>query len=147
MSWTHVWKKKSGRRRLLKARRRQMSRQWKDSAFRGKMLRHLEKVRESPKFKRAARKNLEGGRGYWKEHPRKFLEIQKMGTTASSRAQRKKNGNCDICKKRCKVQRDHDHKTGKARGGLCFNCNMGLGYFKDSRKLLGRAAKYLRNFR
>lgn len=38
---------------------------------------------------------------------------------------------------------DHDHKTGKIRGVLCINCNMGLGCFKDDTKLLRRAFEYL----
>jgi hypothetical protein len=38
---------------------------------------------------------------------------------------------------------DHCHNTGKVRGLLCFNCNNGLGRFKDSTRLLNEAIKYL----
>lgn len=38
---------------------------------------------------------------------------------------------------------DHDHRTGTFRGFLCFNCNIGLGKFKDSPELLARAITYL----
>jgi len=38
---------------------------------------------------------------------------------------------------------DHDHQTGKIRGLLCTNCNLGLGLYKDSPVLLRSAAKYL----
>jgi len=39
---------------------------------------------------------------------------------------------------------DHCHKTGKARGLLCHNCNRGLGLFQDNPEVLERAAKYVR---
>lgn len=38
---------------------------------------------------------------------------------------------------------DHDHTTGKIRGVLCSNCNMGLGMFKDKKELLMKAISYL----
>lgn len=41
---------------------------------------------------------------------------------------------------------DHCHKTGKVRGLLCFNCNQGLGNFKDSAGLIISASEYLKSF-
>ncbi len=38
---------------------------------------------------------------------------------------------------------DHDHKTGAVRAVVCFNCNGGLGQFKDNVALLRTAAAYL----
>lgn len=38
---------------------------------------------------------------------------------------------------------DHCHKTGKIRGVLCFDCNLGLGKFKDDPDLLEFARIYI----
>lgn len=59
------------------------------------------------------------------------------------------NGVCAICKgtnkngKRLSV--DHCHNTNKVRGLLCHNCNMGLGYFRDTIDILKDAISYLEN--
>src|SRR5450756_334040 len=39
---------------------------------------------------------------------------------------------------------DHDHKTNKVRGILCFHCNSVLGNAKDSVKVLEAAISYLK---
>ena len=38
---------------------------------------------------------------------------------------------------------DHDHKTGKLRGLLCHQCNVGIGNFKDSIDRMINAILYL----
>ena len=43
-----------------------------------------------------------------------------------------------------KMAIDHDHATGKVRGLICYNCNIGLGHFKDSIDTLERAIEYLK---
>lgn len=56
------------------------------------------------------------------------------------------NGVCEICKRLCRIHRDHCHRTGKSRGGLCQKCNLGLGLFNDNTALLRAAVKYLERF-
>jgi len=50
---------------------------------------------------------------------------------------------CIICGLEKKIVVDHNHVTGEVRGGLCDNCNIGLGHFKDNPELLRLAALYL----
>jgi hypothetical protein len=65
---------------------------------------------------------------------------------------KKQRGRCAICKSKDPKRRnvranrfhvDHDHKTKRVRGLLCFICNLGLGSFKDNPKLLKNAQLYL----
>jgi len=55
------------------------------------------------------------------------------------------NNKCLICKKKTKLVIDHDHKTGKFRGLLCRECNLGIGLLKDNVTILKMAIKYLEN--
>ncbi len=52
---------------------------------------------------------------------------------------------CEIpgCGNVGKIHFDHCHKTGKARGWLCFNCNAALGHVKDRSAVLRSLADYL----
>ena len=42
---------------------------------------------------------------------------------------------------------DHCHETGLIRGLLCQNCNAGIGMFRESPDILGKAIKYLSKWR
>mgnify|MGYP001592826725 CR=1 FL=1 len=57
------------------------------------------------------------------------------------------NGGCAICGGQNpsgnRLAVDHSHTTKKVRGLLCVNCNMGLGCFKDTPKLLLKGLNYI----
>lgn len=56
-------------------------------------------------------------------------------------------GGCAICRGHNKSGKalavDHNHTTGKVRGLLCSNCNIGIGNLRDSATLCRLAAEYL----
>ena len=59
----------------------------------------------------------------------------------------RQRGACPICwcaLADARASVDHDHGTGKVRGILCSNCNVGIGYFKDDPALLASAIEYLK---
>jgi hypothetical protein len=61
-------------------------------------------------------------------------------------AQRAEPTHCELCgdaPRQRGLASDHDHLTGHWRGWLCTRCNAGLGMFRDSPELLGRAILYL----
>jgi Recombination endonuclease VII len=54
------------------------------------------------------------------------------------------DGKCRICGTPDPMHVDHDHLTGRVRGILCFNCNGGLGHFRDDVTTMQRAITYLK---
>lgn len=58
-------------------------------------------------------------------------------------------GKCAICRKPPNCGRykglnvDHDHRSGKIRGLLCWSCNAGLGHLGDDIRGIRRALSYL----
>lgn len=57
---------------------------------------------------------------------------------------KEQNGSCAICEtKPLKLCVDHCHATGKVRGLLCNDCNLGIGKLKDNIKTLQNAISYL----
>jgi transposase-like protein len=67
---------------------------------------------------------------------------------------KEQRGKCRICGQHIRwgngtatsVCVDHCHMAEKIRGLLCYNCNLGLGNFKDSLGLLMNAASYISRF-
>ncbi len=62
---------------------------------------------------------------------------------------KEQNGVCAVCFTFSKTRRtehlfvDHDHKTGKVRGLLCRDCNIGLGNLRDSIFIIRSFEQYL----
>ena len=58
------------------------------------------------------------------------------------------NNKCKVCNQICPTGKDlavdHNHQTGKVRGLLCKNCNIGLGMFFDNLDFLESAVLYLK---
>ncbi|WP_344824736.1 endonuclease VII domain-containing protein [Actinocorallia longicatena] len=52
-------------------------------------------------------------------------------------------GLCALCGVKAAEHVDHDHRTGKVRGVLCFTCNVALGQLKDDAGMLLKAIAYL----
>lgn len=57
------------------------------------------------------------------------------------------DGLCAMCYERPAEHVDHNRATGQVRGLLCFNCNGGLGQFRDEIELLELASNYLESHR
>lgn len=65
----------------------------------------------------------------------KEKDLQKMINIA--------DGKCMICNRKTFLHIDHCHSTGKVRGLLCKNCNLGIGLFKDNPEILKSCIEYL----
>jgi len=87
---------------------------------------------------RETRKRLHGG-------SRNYHLRSRYGVSAADVAVLvdEQGGVCPICRRFEPGHVDHDHATGKVRGVLCFNCNGGLGQFRDDLDALAHAIGYL----
>ena len=70
-----------------------------------------------------------------------------IGAADVERMIEEQNGLCAICEENPPEHVDHDHETGEVRGILCFNCNGGLGQFRDRVDILKKAITYLERTR
>lgn len=110
---------------------------------------HIDRARKrsarSPKCRECTRtQNTEWNR---KSARRALLKKYDLREIDYHRMLVEQGGGCKICGGTCTSGRrlavDHCHKSGGVRGLLCRSCNVGLGHFKDSPKLLLLAAEYL----
>lgn len=77
-----------------------------------------------------------------------IIKLSKLGITLEeyNNLVKIQNGKCAIClksEKNKKLAIDHDHKTGKIRGLLCFRCNFGMTWFNENADNFDRALTYL----
>ena len=105
-----------------------------------------------------AKKRSEKRKEYFKNY-RKENALRRYGLTEEKYNEilKAQNGGCAVCGKKesarsynakngaQRLSIDHDRKTGEVRGLLCFSCNRGMGYLKDSVKLLESAIRYLKS--
>ncbi len=105
---------------------------------------------QSPKAEAYRKKNEEE----LKAKGRKQHLKKKFGLTIEeyNKLLKKQNGVCVICGKKEIVKWkgilkslavDHNHKTGKVRGLLCYKCNIGIGFFQEDILILKKAIEYL----
>jgi hypothetical protein len=97
----------------------------------------LEKQRERSKQWYANPENRLRRKKYNKDWwQRKIKELEEM-------VGRSKPSKCEICGGNGQICFDHCHKTGKARGWICMNCNTILGKVNDDVEILKKLINYL----
>lgn len=102
--------------------------------------------------KPTARERLGITRGEWatlSPRDRYLRETYGMTEKQFCEMRDKADGGCHICGKQPKPGKvhhvDHDHKTGRVRGYLCFVCNKRvLGRGRETAEIHEAAAQYLR---
>lgn len=110
----------------------------KTKEWSGKNKEHIAKVRAAHYQKNKDRAKLQG----------RIAKLARFGLTVESYDElfKSQNGLCAICEKPHwrNLAVDHDHKTGKVRGLLCYRCNTLLGLASDSIQVLQSAILYLK---
>jgi hypothetical protein len=108
---------------------------------------NIEKINKAKaEYRRSnAEKILEQNREYNRTVRKKRRIHEKYGLTIEdySKMVSAQGGACAICGSVEKLAVDHDHKTGAVRGLLCYRCNTGIGFLKDSTSVLASAIRYL----
>lgn len=115
---------------------------------------HKEERREYQRqWQRLNREKMRGyAKKYYHSHKEKTREYQiqhRYGISGDDflAIWDNQGGRCAICRKSFAKQFDvcidHCHKTGKVRGLLCRNCNIGLGHFGEEPEVFNRIVKYL----
>ncbi len=85
-----------------------------------------------------SRERLYGGSGHYHRRYRYGLEDGEFDEMLLDQGDL-----CAICQENPAEHVDHDHETGEVRGLTCFNCNVGLGNFRDRVDIMRKAIDYL----
>jgi hypothetical protein len=88
---------------------------------------------------------LLAGKGRKRNYRKEALAIYGLTIEQYEQMLQAQGGGCFICgappeENLCV---DHSHDTRMVRGLLCLTCNLGLGHFKDDRRLIHAATHYL----
>ena len=126
-----AWKREAATRTNNKERARQRSKEWRQ---------------KNPERSR------QGVKTWTTNNPDKVLAMKVRKYGLSLKQFRALGALCMICGKgpsgaQHGVRRlcvDHDHATNRVRGLLCGNCNVALGHFHHSIRLLHKAVQYLK---
>lgn len=100
--------------------------------------------RENPERVRATAERFTAS-GKRKISNRRSHLKRKYGLTleAFDELQASQGGGCAICGRPDADNVDHDHRTGRVRGILCFNCNIAIGQVEDDEDRLAAAMAYV----
>lgn len=111
---------------------------------------YMKRYTKTEKSKTTRHKHVRSNQERYREIGKRSELLKKFGITLEQYLElaEKQNHQCAIClvpqedlTKLLAV--DHCHNTQKIRGLLCFKCNVGLGYFRDSPENIQRALEYI----
>lgn len=99
-----------------------------------------------------AERKKEYWKNYYNEVQAMKVALKKYNLTEEEYIKLQSETNCQLCGEEFPDKRgkynarniDHCHETGKARGVLCKECNIGLGKLGDNIEGIERALKYLK---
>jgi hypothetical protein len=95
---------------------------------------------KDPKFKK---KERERSKRKYHKNPRKQKERNYERRYGISLNKFEKAKRCALCREKRKLVPDHNHKTGKYRGPLCYRCNQAISQADKYRGWLKRLHRYL----
>jgi hypothetical protein len=80
----------------------------------------------------------------WSKRSQRLRDKYRLSAGDYDRMYAAQNGCCAICGgAEQTLSVDHDHVTGTVRGLLCRDCNLALGWLRDSAAVAMKAAQYL----